>query len=182
MIRGSKVESQTQSFAKKSGTKAFSPKRGLIFTVNGASAPPPPPQIPRTHPCPPSPSSKTPPPFLGFSVKPPSPPRRKGGGGEGPGVGGGPPRPHLPRKRAPFSAKTPFYPYRWNFKTIPWNRRPPQKVLSNPPEGSIEPLKRFYRTLKGSIEPLFGPQKGSIEPLWIWLSSPQFGFWGNISK
>ena len=32
----------------------------------------------------------------------------------------------------------------------------PKKVLSNPPEGSIEPL-------KGSLEPPFGPQKGSIE-------------------
>ena len=40
----------------------------------------------------------------------------------------------------------------------------PKKVLSNPPEGSIEPLKRFYRTLIGSIEPPFGPQKGCIEP------------------
>ena len=41
----------------------------------------------------------------------------------------------------------------------------PEKVLSNPPEGSIEPLGRFYRIPKGSIEPPFGPQKGSIEPL-----------------
>ena len=32
-------------------------------------------------------------------------------------------------------------------------------------EDFIERLKRFYRTPKGSIEPPFGPQKGSIEPL-----------------
>ena len=40
-----------------------------------------------------------------------------------------------------------------------------EKVLSNPPEGSFENLKRFFRTPKGSIEPFFGPHKGSIEPL-----------------
>ena len=42
---------------------------------------------------------------------------------------------------------------------------PPKKVLSNPPEGSIKPLK------KSSIEPPFGPQKGSIEPLWEGLQN-----------
>ena len=35
----------------------------------------------------------------------------------------------------------------------------PKKVLSNTPEGSIEPLKRFYRTQKGSIQTFLGPKK-----------------------
>ena len=84
--------------------KAFSPKRGLIFTVNGASAPPPPPppQIPRTHPWPSPPPS---PPFLLedppgiFSKTPTAPQEKEGVGGEGPGVGGG-------GAEAPFTAKT----------------------------------------------------------------------------
>ena len=48
---------------------------------------------------------------------------------------------------------------RGSSKTVPWSRWPPKtkKVLSNPSKGSIEPLRRFYRT---SI----GPQKGSTEP------------------
>ena len=56
--------------------KAFSPKRGLIFTVNGASAPPPPPPIPRAHlhACPP-PSWRT------------KPPRERGAGARGRGGG-----------------------------------------------------------------------------------------------
>ena len=33
----------------------------------------------------------------------------------------------------------------------------PKRVLSNPPEGPIEPLQKFYRTRFGSIEPPFGP-------------------------
>ena len=40
----------------------------------------------------------------------------------------------------------------------------PKKVPSNPPKGSIKSLKRFHRTPKASIEPPFGPRKGSIEP------------------
>ena len=51
-----------------------------------------------------------------------------------------------------------------------WNRiqeTAPKKFLSNPPEGCIEPLKRFYRTpQKGYIEPPFGPKKASIESWW----------------
>ena len=78
--------------------KAFSPKRGLIFTVSGALAPPPPPPPKFPVHTPGSPPWKTPRP-LGFSAKPPPPPRRKGGGGEGPGVGGG-------GAEAPFTAKT----------------------------------------------------------------------------
>ena len=35
----------------------------------------------------------------------------------------------------------------------------PEKVLSNPPEGSIEPLKRLYRTPKVLSNPLLGPKK-----------------------
>ena len=53
-------------------------------------------------------------------------------------------------------------------KTVPWNRRPPQKGTLK----SATAPKRFYRTLqkvlsnpcKGSIEPPFRPRKGSIEP------------------
>ena len=49
----------------------------------------------------------------------------------------------------------------------------PKKVLSNPREGSIEPLKRFYRTPKGSIEaPFFGPQKRSYRTLVRRTSEP----------
>ena len=48
-------------------------------------------------------------------------------------------------------------------KMVPWNRWPPQEGSIEPSKGSIEPLKRFYLTLKGSIEPPFGPQEGSIE-------------------
>ena len=43
------------------------------------------------------------------------------------------------------------------------NLATPKKVLSNSPKGFIEPLKRFYLTPKGSVEPFFCPQKGSIE-------------------
>ena len=72
---------------------------------------------------------------------------------------------------------------RGNFKTLPWKRRPPpkrfnrtlQKALSNPPKGSIEPLKRFYRTPKGSIEPPLGPWKGSKEPQWKGLQNHRKG-------
>ena len=64
------------------GKKAFSPKKGLVFAVNGASAPPPPPPTPR------------PPPLfswgaVGVLLKIPGgggSSRRGGGGGEGPGV------------------------------------------------------------------------------------------------
>ena len=52
------------------------------------------------------------------------------------------------------------------FKRYPEIGDRPKKVLSNPPGGSIEPLKWFYRTPEGSIEPPFRPQKGCIEPLW----------------
>ena len=63
-------------------------------------------------PCPPPPNSPyTPhpwpfphPPPLGIFSKTPTAPGR--GRGVGAGGGGGAPRPHLPRKRAPFSAKT----------------------------------------------------------------------------
>ena len=77
--------------------RRFRRKGGLVFAVNGARrprAPPPPPpkkKIPRTHPWPPPLSWKNPPPppLLGFSVKPPPSPRRKGGAGaRGRGEGG----------------------------------------------------------------------------------------------
>ena len=81
-------------------------EKGARFRGKWGSAPSAPP--------PPSPLLEDPPPLgfsvkpLGFSVKPAPPPRRKGGRGRGAGVGGGGgARPHLPRKRAPFSAKTP---------------------------------------------------------------------------
>ena len=39
------------------------------------------------------------------------------------------------------------------------------KFLSNPPKMlNIEPLKRFYQTPRGYVEPPFGTQKDSIEP------------------
>ena len=93
-------------------SRRFRREKGLVFAVNGSSAPPPPPPIPRTHPWPfppPPPLLKTPPP-LGFSSKPPPP--RKGGGGAGArgrGLGGGVPRPHLPRKRALFFGENAFF-------------------------------------------------------------------------
>ena len=76
--------------------------------VNGARRPLPPPKNSPYTPWPPPPplSWKNPPP-LDFQVNPPLPPRRRGGGGGARGWGGGG-RPHLTRKRAPFSAKTPF--------------------------------------------------------------------------
>ena len=79
--------------------KAFSPKKGLVFAVNGASAPPPPAPRPR----PPPPSTEIPG-GGGFFQE------RGGGGGPVFRGGGGAEgaEPHLPRKRAPFSAKTPF--------------------------------------------------------------------------
>ena len=88
--------------------KAFSPKKGLVFAVSGASAPPPSPT--------PAPS---PPPTLsrgrrrGFYWKSQGGVFQEREGGGGPGActgnfGGGGGEAHLPRKRAPFSAKTPF--------------------------------------------------------------------------
>ena len=81
--------------------KAFSPKRALVFAVNGASAPP-------AHPRPLAPFSSGG--GGGFTENP-----RGGGssrkGGGGPGVctgnlgGEGAPRPHLPWKWAPFSGR-----------------------------------------------------------------------------
>ena len=96
------------------GPKAFSPKKGLVFAVNGARRPrsPLPPQKFPVHTpgSPPSPLlEEPPPPPLGIFSKTPPPPRRKGGWASGRGWGGGGARPHLPRKRAPFSAKTPFH-------------------------------------------------------------------------
>ena len=75
------------------------------------SAPPPPPQNSPYTPLapPPSPLLEEPPP-PGIFSKTPNAPQEKGGGGGEAGGGGGAPRPHLPRKRAPFSAKTPFEP------------------------------------------------------------------------
>ena len=73
------------------GFKAFSPKKGLVFAVNGASAPlpPPPPNSPYT----PLALPPLPPPLLGDPPPPgifsKTPPGERGGGGEGPGVGGG---------------------------------------------------------------------------------------------
>ena len=96
--------------------KAFSSQKGLVFAVNGASAPPPPPQknSPYTPLALPPPLSwKTPPPLppLGFSVKPPPPPpQEKGGGGARAGGGrGGAPRPHLPRKTSPLFGENAFF-------------------------------------------------------------------------
>ena len=92
--------------------KAFSPKRGLIFTVNGASAPPrpppPPPNSLYTPLAPPPPILEDPPHPGSFSKTPTAPPGERGAGARGRG-GGGAPRPHLPRKRAPFSSKTPYF-------------------------------------------------------------------------
>ena len=88
-----------ESLRRKTSIKAFSPQRGLVFAVKGASPPPlPHPQIPRRH-------SRPPPPALWrFSENPGGGgSSRKGGGGQGA------PRPLLPRKRAPFSAKTPLF-------------------------------------------------------------------------
>ena len=51
----------------------------------------------------------------------------------------------------------------------------PKMVLSSPPEGSTEPLKRFYGTRIGSIEPPFEPQKRSIEPFWEGLQNYRQG-------
>ena len=93
--------------------KAFSPKKGLVFAVNGASAPPPPPNSQYT------PLAPSPPPSLSWKKNPPPPgiisktptaaPGERWAGARGWGwPGGGVPRPHLPRKRAPFSAKTPW--------------------------------------------------------------------------
>ena len=39
------------------------------------------------------------------------------------------------------------------------------EIGDRPKKGTIEPLKRFYQNPKGSIEPPFGPQIASIEPL-----------------
>ena len=74
--------------------KAFSPKRGLIFTVNGASAPPP--KFPVHTPAPPPPG-RTPPPPRDFPAKPHAPGERAAGA-RGRGGGGG--------AEAPFTAKT----------------------------------------------------------------------------
>ena len=77
--------------------KAFSPEKGLVFAVNGVSAPPPP-KFPVHAPGPLPPLSLS----WGLSVKPPPPPRRKGGRGRG--AGGG------PGAEASFTAKTsPFF-------------------------------------------------------------------------
>ena len=91
--------------------KAFSPKRGLVFAVNGARCPrrplPPPQKIPRTRPWPSPPpplSWKNPPP--GIFSKTPTAPQEKGGGvGEGPGVGGGDQGPIYRENEPPFRRK-----------------------------------------------------------------------------
>ena len=92
------------------GKKAFSPKRGLVFAVNGArrprrSLPPPQKNSPRTPLAatapPPSPLLEEPPPPPGIFSKTPT--ARKGGGGRVAGGGGG-------AAEAPFTAKTsPFF-------------------------------------------------------------------------
>ena len=86
------------------GGAHFHGKRGL-------GAPPPPPNPPYTPLAPPPPPPlfwKTPPP-PGIFSKPPAPQEKGGGGGaRGRGWGGGLGKPLLPRKRAPFSAKTPW--------------------------------------------------------------------------
>ena len=52
------------------------------------------------------------------------------------------------------------------------------KVLSNPPKGSIEPLKRLHRTRKkGSIESLKRPQKGFYRTPVNASSEPQGFYW-----
>ena len=93
--------------------KAFSPKQGLVFAVNGASAPPPPPPNSlAVGPPPPLLLEDPPPPPWIFKQPPaPPPPRRKGGGGGGEGSGaggGGRRRGPIYRENEPlFSAKTP---------------------------------------------------------------------------
>ena len=85
-------------------------EKGARFRGKWGSAPSAPLPPPQKFPWAPTPSPllEEPPPPLGFSVKPPPPPRRRGGGMSGRGWGLGL-RPHLPRKRAPFSAKTPYW-------------------------------------------------------------------------
>ena len=64
-------------------------------------------QIPPLQIPPPPPPGR--PPAPGIFSKTPTAPQEKGGAGARGGVGGeGAPRPHLRRKRAPFSAKTPL--------------------------------------------------------------------------
>ena len=68
--------------------KAFSPKKGLVFAVNGASAPPPPPPkfpVHTPNPRPPPPFWKTPPPPPWIFGKNPAS-QEKGGGGGGRGA------------------------------------------------------------------------------------------------
>ena len=54
----------------------------------------------------------------------------------------------------------------------------PKKVLSNPPEGSIEPIEEgSIEPQEGSIEPPFGPQKRFYRTLVRGTSEPQTGFY-----
>ena len=93
-------------------------EKGPLFTVKGASAPrpppPPTPKFPVDTPGPSPPPSPGRPPSLGFSVKPPTAPRRGGGGrgargvyGEFGGWAGGGGRGPFFREKGHFSAKTP---------------------------------------------------------------------------
>ena len=63
------------------------------------------------------------------------------------------------------------------FRNPPLKSPRPKKVLSNPRNGSIEPLRRFYQSPKSSIEPPLGPPRGSIELHWNGLLKPQAGFY-----
>ena len=85
----------------RSGSKTFSPKRGLIFTVNGASAPlpPPPPNSPYIPLAPPPPLLEDHPPPGIFSKTPTAFQEKGGEGARGRGWGGG-------GAEAPFTAKT----------------------------------------------------------------------------
>ena len=62
-------------------------------------------------------------------------------------------------------------------------KRYPEKGSIEPPKGSIESLKRFYRSPKGSIEAQkvlsnpFRPQKGFYRTLVRGTSEPQTGFY-----
>ena len=50
--------------------------------------------------------------------------------------------------------------HRGSFKRYPEIGDRPKKVLSNPPKVSIEPLKRFYRTLQKLLSnPVLAPKR-----------------------
>ena len=122
LCRGS-IGDWTQStfFGTSLGTNAFSPKKGLVFAVNGARRPRPPPP-PKTFPVhtpgpPPSPLLEEPPPSFGIFSKTPTA-RRKGrgrvagggGGGRWPGGGGG--RGPIYRENEPLFRRKRLTPFR----------------------------------------------------------------------